>query len=1528
MPVDKKKSINTYQTNCLTVIASAEEFAGENAHGFTEAGKKQAEKHIAKCEEKFDRMSKRWEDVFKAELEGVDDNVHDELEAIVNATGEKIDKITKTLYRLMDKPTIATETVASKTLKLETGFKPPILLASNNLEEFNSWQKTFLAHVDQNKAYLTASTQNIRRTFVTSLLDSRLNSALDTDSSVTEDMPIVGRNDDEKSLLSWIKKYFLRHLPLFIRRFEYSNCKQEKKESFDDWWTRKLTKAKECDLAKVNLESIQITELICGTSNRKLREDCLRLQDPKLEDLVALGRQYDTAAKVQKNNFGEEVNVNKTSDYKRNKNESWSKNKADTTGMGSSKVKCKHCGGTPCWKQGPDKVCKAKGMECFSCGKKGHLKPACTEKSKRAVVSKTVRINHVVAKKIVEDDCEATPTCRMAFKTNEGRKFFKEVLPDTGCSQTIIAKDLVCTNNMAIDRSKKKNIKNASDERMACEGTVTFEVEFEGQKTDVVALVSSDLAGEVLLGWRALKRLKIIPEGFPHVSKTLESADTRRVDAEIGCTEGSGCTGSKASAGTRRTSAETGSTESNADSNGEINSCGHTLAPHEFINNPEEVYQVRKTHADSCGHTLAPHESVDPKVKIEKAMDAFPAVFEEPGGLDGGQLNPMKGGEMTIHLKPGPRKPTHIFTARKCPYAFENQAKAELDRSETLGIIEKVEGASEWCSPMSFVRKPGGRCRTVVDLKGLNEHVLRPTHPFPAAKDIIATIPSGSKRFAVFDCHQGYHQIVLDKKSRPLTTFLTEFGRYRYLRAPMGLNSSGDEFCRRTDEAMEGLEGVKKLVDDILIFAPDDETLLERIVNVFKRCSEWGITLAKSKFQYGNSVKFAGFIVNETGWKPDPEKVAAIKDFPVPKDITNLKSFMGLANQFASFAPDLKHAMVPMQPLLKKNNVYQWLPEHQMAFDKVKEILTSENGPILAQFDPKLPVTLITDASRTGLGYILAQDDGLGGHTRLITCGSRFLSPAEANYAVIELECMAIQWSIIKCRNYLLGVDFVVRTDHKPLLGVINGKDLDAVNNARLQRILSKLLGFQYKVEFVPGKLNLIADALSRAPVFQPDFEDQQDVLVQTLKVESVANDPKLHVLTEAAACCPEYCQVVEAVTSKKELKMLPSEHPARKYLRFWKVLAFEADVGLLSIHGRIVVPKEARKAILQSLHAQHTGILKTWKNARQLYYWPGMKNDIVQMVGNCQQCVMHLPSLPKEPCLQTKSMRPFEAMSVDLGILDGTHYLVCVDRYSGWPMVAKLTNLETKAITNILEDWFVDIGKPLRLRSDGGPQFRSEFVEWCQEQGIEHELSSADHHESNGHAEAAVKAMKHLLAKTKSWRSFRKALIEWRNTPRCSDGLSPAQWALGRRQRSDCPALPEAYNRLSDQDFSKALIRREEVMAKVKKDFDKDRRSLTRLPVGTLVVLQDRSVGGKTGRWNRKGTIVERKRDRNTYIVEVDGRRFLRNRIFLRPCLHQSEPDVDEDDEEQHELPVHEEQQREPPVLRRSERTRQKSRR
>ena len=220
----------------------------------------------------------------------------------------------------------------------------------------------------------------------------------------------------------------------------------------------------------------------------------------------------------------------------------------------------------------------------------------------------------------------------MAFKSEKGQKFVTDVLPDTGCSQTIIAKDMVDTNNIVFDRSKKKKIKNASNEPMQCNGTVAFEVQFEGQKTMVQALVSSDLTDEILLGWRALQRLGIISPNFPHVMGNLKSADILKVEAD---SNNNSCGHTMAPHEFQSNLKEVNNRISHADS------CGHTMAPHESHSNPTVN---RISHAGSCGHTMAPHEPhSNPKVRVEKTMEDFPKISKPAGGHNT-KLFPRKGG--------------------------------------------------------------------------------------------------------------------------------------------------------------------------------------------------------------------------------------------------------------------------------------------------------------------------------------------------------------------------------------------------------------------------------------------------------------------------------------------------------------------------------------------------------------------------------------------------------------------------------------------------------------------------------------------------------------------------------------------------------------------------------------------------------------------------------------------------------------------------------------------------------------------
>ena len=233
----------------------------------------------------------------------------------------------------------------------------------------------------------------------------------------------------------------------------------------------------------------------------------------------------------------------------------------------------------------------------------------------------------------------------------------------------------------------------------------------------------------------------------------------------------------------------------------------------------------------------------------------------------------------------------------------------------------------------------------------------------------------------------------------------------------------------------------------------------------------------------------------------------------------------------------------------------------------------------------------------------------------------------------------------------------------------------------------------------------------------------------------------------------------------------------------------------------------------------------------------------------------------------------------MDLGKEAGVHYLIGADRYSGWPFVSKLSSLVTKAITDALDEWFLEHGRPQRIRSDGGPQFKTEFNEWCERRGIIHELSSAYHHQSNGHAEVTVREMKHLIEKSQSsWTKFKHALLEWRNTPRHNDKFSPAQYFLGRRQRTEVAALPEAFKRVSNENLEEAEALRGERREATKERVASCAKS--ELSVGDKVLVQH----WRTLRWDLAAEIIE-KRNSRSYVVESEyGKRYLRNRKFLKP--------------------------------------------
>ena len=291
-------------------------------------------------------------------------------------------------------------------------------------------------------------------------------------------------------------------------------------------------------------------------------------------------------------------------------------------------------------------------------------------------------------------------------------------------------------------------------------------------------------------------------------------------------------------------------------------------------------------------------------VQTKNVQQSFLKLFRGLGTLKG---------DYQMQLKPD-AKPYALYTARNVPIPcpLRGKVKKELERMEKLGVISKVDQPTLWCAEMVVVPKKSGDVRICVDLKPLNESVLRETHPLPGLDETLAQL-TGATVMSKLDANSGFWQIPLSKDSRELTTFITPLGRYCFNKLPFGISNAPEHFQKRMSTILDGLTGVLCLMDDILIFGKDHNT---RLTAVLERIQAAGVTLNKDKYEFNKtSLTFLGHIIDEKGISPDPQKTAAISKMASPKSTTeliNIRCFMGMVNQLGKFCPRIAELSKPM----------------------------------------------------------------------------------------------------------------------------------------------------------------------------------------------------------------------------------------------------------------------------------------------------------------------------------------------------------------------------------------------------------------------------------------------------------------------------------------------------------------------------------------------------------------------------------------------------------------------------------------
>jgi len=702
---------------------------------------------------------------------------------------------------------------------------------------------------------------------------------------------------------------------------------------------------------------------------------------------------------------------------------------------------------------------------------------------------------------------------------------------------------------------------------------------------------------------------------------------------------------------------------------------------------------IRKI-SDECP-LLDPSE----KEQLFNLLSKYEHLFD--GTLGSWNTDPIE-----LELKDADTKPYHA-KPYPVPHSQEKQLKEEIARLISFGVLRKVN-RSEWACPMFTIKKPDGSLRSLADLRELNKRIKRKPFPLPKINDMLQRL-EGFFLATSLDLNMGYYHIELTPNSARLCTIVLPWGKYEYLRLPMGLCNSPDIFQEKMSELMVGLEFARAYIDDLLVVSKGDfATHLEHLEQVFTRLAEAGLKVNATKSHFcRDQLEYLGYLINRKGVRPTLKKVEAITNIAPPTTRKQLRSFIGMVNYYRDMWPKRAHLLAPLSTLTSAKVPWKWTDECQQSFDTMKRLIARET--LLTYPDFNKAFEIHTDASKVQLGACISQEG------KPVAFYSRKLNPAQTQYTTTERELLSIVETLKEFRNILLGQEIIVHTDHENLT-------YKNFNSDRVMRWRLFIEEYSPNLKYIKGDENVVADALSRLPTIlaampaeAKPLDDSMEAFYTIMdcfgnnknKEQNFDFHPLSYAHLDAAQQVdPDIMKELRKDTCKYLLKDFHGGGTTR---------------SLVCYNDKIVVPKKLHQHVIDWYHVTlcHPGINRTEESIGQHLFWPKMRDQITKYVQACPTCQKNKRQVKKYGWLPPKEAEaiPWDKMCIDLiGPYKirrkGKKDLICkcvtmIDPATGWFEIHQYDDKQSITVANIAEqEWFSRYPWPTQVTYDRGSEF------------------------------------------------------------------------------------------------------------------------------------------------------------------------------------------------------------------------------